>query len=76
MVKQYNKNMAEVAILIYIYIYIYIYIFLIMQYGSGTAWTSKGKKKEIQPLKSRRQRRLKKKIPSTTTERGRDVDNK
>ena len=71
MVKQYNKNIAKVAILFYLFI-------LTMQYNNGTAWTSSnGKKKEIYSHQNYtnkfspiRRGRFKKKIPSTTTERG------
>ena len=65
MVKHYNINMTEVAILIFFFFFL-----LTMQYNNDIAWTLKGKKKEIQPPKPRKQRRLKEKIPSTTTERG------
>ena len=46
------------------------------QYGSMTVWTSKGRKKKLShpnytnKLSLRRRRRLRKKIPSITTERG------
>ena len=69
MVKQYNKNIAKVAIL--------FFSLLTMQYISGIAWTLNGKKNEIyshqnytNKFSPERRRRFKKKIPKTTTKRG------